>query len=356
MGRTDVRTEERVEGLAALRKRLAQGLVIPAHPLALTAERKLDERRQRALSRYYTAGGAGGLAVGVHTTQFAIRDRGVGLFRPVLELAAETAREADEHPVLVAGITSPTPDAVAQAETAAELGYDAGLLSLAALPDADDEELVRHCRAVAAVIPLFGFYLQPAAGGRVLSLEFWRGFVEIEDVVAIKVAPFNRYQTLDVVRAVLEAGREHEIALYTGNDDTILVDLLTEYRIDGRSASFVGGLLGQWAVGTRRAVRLLDDVKRWRSEEQIPLEATTLAVELTDTNAALFDAANGYAGCIAGIHEILRRQGLLAGRWCLDPDEDLSLGQLEEIDRVHAAYPHLHDDDFVAEHLDEWIR
>lgn len=351
-----MRTEERVEGLAALRTRLAQGLVIPAHPLALTAERKLDERRQRALSRYYTAAGAGGLAVGVHTTQFAIRDQGVGLFRPVLELAAETAREADEHPVLVAGITRPTPDAVAEAETAVELGYDAGLLSLAALPDADDEELVRHCRAVAAVIPLFGFYLQPAAGGRVLSLEFWRGFVQIEGVVAIKVAPFNRYRTLDVVRAVLEAGREHEIALYTGNDDTILVDLLTEYRIDGRAASFVGGLLGQWAVGTRRAVRLLDDVKRWRSEEQIPLEATTLAIELTETNAALFDAANGYAGCIAGVHEILRRQGLLAGRWCLDPDEDLSPGQLEEIDRVYAAYPHLHDSDFVSEHLDEWMR
>jgi dihydrodipicolinate synthase/N-acetylneuraminate lyase len=351
-----MRTEQRVEGLAALRRRLAQGLVIPAHPLALTSERRLDERRQRALSRYYVAAGAGGLAVGVHTTQFAIRDAGVGLYRPVLELAAETARQAGERPVLVAGITRLTPDAIAEAETAVELGYDAGLLSLAALPDADDEELVRHCRAVAAVIPLFGFYLQPAVGGRVLSLDFWREFVAIEDVVAIKVAPFNRYQTLDVVRAVLEAGREHEIALYTGNDDSILVDLLSDYRLDGRAASFAGGLLGQWAVGTRQAVRILDDVKRWRAEGRIPLEATALANQLTDTNAALFDAANGFAGCIAGIHEVLRRQGLVAGRWCLDPNEDLSPGQLEEIDRVYAAYPHLHDEDFVAEHLDEWLR
>jgi hypothetical protein len=342
--------------LAALRRRLARGLVIPAHPLALTEDRRLDERRQRGLTRYYLAANAGGLAVGVHTTQFAIRDPGIGLYRPVLELAAETAREAAERRVLVAGVSGLTPQAVAEAETAVELGYDTALLSLAAFADADDADLVRHCREVAAVIPLFGFYLQPAVGGRPLSLDFWREFVRIENVVAIKIAPFNRYQTLDAVRAVVEAGREDEIVLYTGNDDTILFDLLSEYRLDGRTVRFAGGLLGQWAVGTEKAVGLLEQVKRWRAERTIPLEATTLATEITDTNAALFDAANGFAGCIAGIHEILRRQGLLAGRWCLDRGEDLSPGQLSEIDRVYAAYPHLHDEDFILEHRDEWLR
>jgi dihydrodipicolinate synthase/N-acetylneuraminate lyase len=342
--------------LAALRGRLAQGLAIPAHPLALTASRRLDERRQRALTRYYLAANAGGLAVGVHTTQFAIHDAGVGLYRPVLELAAETSREARERPVLVAGISGLTRQAVAEAKTAVELGYDAGLVSLAALGDAEGDELAGHCREVAAVIPLFGFYLQLAVGGNRLGLDFWREFVRIENVVAIKIAPFNRYQTLDVVRAVVEAGRERDIALYTGNDDMIVYDLLSEYRLDGRTVRFAGGLLGQWAVGTQMAARLLDDVKRWRAERAIPLEATTLAGEITDANAAIFDAANGFAGSVAGIHEILRRQGLMAGRWCLDPNEDLSPGQLGEIDRVYAAYPHLLDEDFVAEHRDEWLR
>jgi Dihydrodipicolinate synthetase family len=342
--------------LAALRGRLAQGLVVPPHPLALTATRQLDERRQRALSRYYLAAGAGGLAVGVHTTQFAIHDPAVGLYRPVLELAAETAREAAERPVLVAGLSGPTSQAVAEAETAVEVGYDAGLLSLAALADAEDDELARHCRKVAGVIPLFGFYLQPAVGGKRLGLDFWCEFVQIENVVAIKIAPFNRYQTLDVVRAVVEAGREREIALYTGNDDMIVFDLLSEYRLNGRTIRFAGGLLGQWAVGTQKAVRLLADVKRWRAERAIPLEATTLAGEITDLNAAIFDPANAFAGSVAGIPEILRRQGLMAGRWCLDPNEDLSPGQLGEIDRVYSAYPHLHDEDFVAEHRDEWLR
>jgi dihydrodipicolinate synthase/N-acetylneuraminate lyase len=340
----------------SVRDRLARGLVIPAHPLALTPDRRLDELRQRALTRYYMAAGAGGLAVGVHTTQFAIRDPRVGLYRPVLELARETAGEAAERPVLVAGAVGRTTQAVAEAETAMELGYDAVLLGLGALADADDDELLAHCRAVAAVAPVFGFYLQPAAGGRVLGLDFWRRFAGIEEVVAIKIAPFDRYRTLDVVRAVLEAGREDEIALYTGNDDTIVADLLGEYRLNGRATRFAGGLLGQWAVGTRQAVALLEDAKRWRAQPHVPREALTLATEVTDTNAALFDAANGFAGCIAGIHEILRRQGLLAGRWCIDEREDLSPGQLAEIDRVHAAYPHLHDDEFVAEHLDAWLR
>lgn len=292
----------------------------------------------------------------MHTTQFAIHDPDVGLYRPVLELAAETSREAPERPVLVAGICGATREAVAEAEAAVGLGYEAGLLSLAALADAGDDELVRHCEDVAAVIPLFGFYLQPAVGGRQLRLDFWREFVWIENVVAIKIAPFSRYQTLDVVRAVVEAGRERDVTLYTGNDDSIVFDLLSEYRLEGGAVRFAGGLLGQWAVGTQKAARLLDDVKRWRVERAIPLEATTLANEITDTNAALFDAANGFAGSIAGIHEILRRQGLMAGRWCLDPREELSPGQLREIDRVYSAYPHLHDEDFVAEHRDEWLR
>jgi len=320
---------------------LRKGVVIPAHPLALTAERRLDERRQRALTRYYRDAGAGGIAVGVHTTQFAIRQ--AGLYRTVLELAAA------EAPALlqVAGICGATPQAAAEARTARELGYDLGLLSLAALPRATDVELLEHCRAVAAEIPLFGFYLQTAVGGRSLSYEFWRAFCEIEAVAAIKVAPFDRYRTLDVVRAVRDSGRA-EIALYTGNDDHIVPDLLTDFR---------GGLLGQWAVWTRRAVDLLERIQRCRAaggEGAAELLAESAA--LTDANAALFDARHGFRGSIPGLHEILRRQGLLAGRWCLDPAEDLSPGQAAEIDRVTAAYPQLADDQFVKTNLDRWLR
>jgi hypothetical protein len=336
------------------------GLVIPAHPLALTAERKLDERRQRALTRYYCAAGAGGIAVGVHTTQFAIREPGIGLFKPVLELAAQTVRESGAPPLLISGVCGLTQQAVSEAALARGLGYDAGLLSLAALRNADDDTLIAHCRAVAEVIPVFGFYLQPAVGGRVLSRGFWRRFAEIENVVGIKMAPFNRYQTLDVIRAVAESGRANEIALYTGNDDNILFDLISTYRmpVGGEvvEAKIVGGLLGQWAVGTRAACGLMEDVKKWRIAGTVPTETLTLAGQITDTNAALFDVDHGFAGCIAGIHEVLRRQGLMAGRWCLDPDEDLSPGQMAEIDRVYAAYPHLHDAVFIQEHLDEWLR
>jgi hypothetical protein len=346
--------------ISTLRKRLFEGLVIPAHPLALTSERKLDERRQRALTRYYFAAGAGGIAVGVHTTQFAIREPAHGLLRPVLELAAQTARESAEAPLLISGICGLTEQAVKEASLARGLGYDAGLLSLAALRDADDDALIDHCRAVAEVIPLFGFYLQPAVGGRVLSREFWRRFAEIENVVGIKMAPFNRYQTLDVVRAVVESGRANDIALYTGNDDNILFDLVSTYRLPGGGemveAKIVGGLLGQWAVGTRAACRLMEDVKQWRKSGSVSTEALTLAGQITDTNVALFDVDHGFAGCIAGIHEVLRRQGLLEGRWCLDPEEELSPGQMEEIARVYAAYSHLHDDAFIREHLDEWMR
>jgi dihydrodipicolinate synthase/N-acetylneuraminate lyase len=325
------------------RERLREGVVIPAHPLALTAERKLDERRQRALTRYYLAAGAGGVAVGVHTTQFEIRDH--GLLAPVLELAMEELRRAES--IRIAGIAGKTAPAVKEAELAARLGYHAGLLSLGAMAAASVPELLEHARAVASVIPLFGFYLQPAVGGRVLPYEFWRAFAEIENVVAIKIAPFNRYQTIDVIRAVAESGKE--IALYTGNDDNILLDLLTPYRFGETTLRIVGGLLGHWAVWTRRAVELL--------EQRCNLnDSLTLAIEITDSNAAFFDAANGFRGCIAGIHEVLRRQGLLAGRWCLNPREELSPGQMEEIDRVYRAYPHLNDDDFVRLHIDEWMK
>lgn len=340
----------------AVRARLREGLVIPAHPLALTAARTLDEQRQRALTRYYLAAGVGGLAVGVHTTQFAIRAPSVDLYRPVLGLAAETTRENGTAPVLVAGVVGETEQAVAEAGTAVELGYDAALLGLGALGSSGDDELVAHCRTVAEIIPVFGFYLQPAAGGRPLGYSFWRRFAEIENVVAIKIAPFDRYRTIDAVRGVADAGRSGEIALYTGNDDAIVFDLLSEYRFDGRSASFVGGLLGQWAVGTKRAVELLEETKGWRLSGGIPTEAVVRANEITDTNAALFDVANAFRGCIAGIHQVLQEQGLMRGRWCLDPGEDLSPGQAEEIERVRHLYPHLHDDEFVAEHLDEWLR
>ena len=332
------------------REKLRRGVVIPAHPLALDAHRKLDERRQRALTRYYLAAGAGGVAVGVHTTQFEIRDPHVSLYHPVLALAMEELRSTDA--IRVAGIVGPTSQAVKEAELAARCGYHAGLLSVAALRNAGVPELIEHVRAVASVIPVFGFYLQPAVGGRVLPYEFWRKFVEIENVVAIKMAPFNRYQTLDVVRAVAESGRAGDIALYTGNDDTIVADLLTPFRFGKQTVRIAGGLLGHWAVWTRRAVELLDRVHK---EPQWP-GWLTLAAEVTDSNAAFFDTANQFAGCIAGLHEVLRRQGLLAGRWCLNPAEDLSPGQMEEIDRVYAAYPHLNDDDFVRRNLDEWLR
>jgi dihydrodipicolinate synthase/N-acetylneuraminate lyase len=332
---------------------LRRGVVLPALPLALTAQRRLDERRQRALCRYYLAAGAGGLAVGVHTTQFAIREPRHGLFRPVLALAAEETTRHETAtgtaPVRIAGVCGVTAQAVAEAALARELGYHAGLLSLAALPEADDDALLAHCRAVADVFPLFGFYLQTAVGGRVLPFRFWRRFVEIERVVAVKIAPFNRYQTLDVVRAVAEAGRD-DVALYTGNDDHIVLDLLTPFP-----RRIVGGLLGQWAVWTRRAVELLEACHAAVALGEVPLDLLRQAAQLTDANAAVFDAAHGFAGCIAGIHEVLQRQGLLEGTWCLDPHETLSPGQAEEIDRVCRAYPHLTDDAFVARHREEWL-
>ena len=405
-----------------LRARLGSGLVIPACPLALNARRKLDERRQRALFRYYLAAGAGGLAVGVHTTQFAIREPKIGLFKPVLELAADELRSSGRKElqsakseirnpksatrqnlsskppaegirpangrtqfpsregsgvgssisaaggthqtsvntiIRIAGICGNTKHALAEAALARELGYHAGLLSLGALQDAGNDELLAHCRTVAKIIPLIGFYLQPAAGGRVLPFAFWRCFAEIDNVVAIKIAPFNRYQTIEVIRAIAEAGRQ-DIALYTGNDDNIVIDLLTPFgfNIDGKIVErrIVGGLLGHWAVWTKTAVELHADCRRTvMAGQSVPRELMQRAVEVTDTNAAFFDAAHQYAGCIPGIHEVLRRQGLLDGIWCLDPKETLGPGQVEEIERVYRAYPHLNDDGFVAGHRDEWL-
>ncbi len=328
---------------------LLRGAVIPAHPLALTAERKLDERRQRALTRYYLAAGAGGIAVGVHTTQFEIRDPRIGLYRPVLELAMEELR--GRNAIAVAGVVGQTSQAVEEATFAARCGYHAGLLGLGAMRAAGTAELLDHVRAIAGIIPVFGFYLQPAVGGRILPYEFWRGFAEIENVVAIKIAPFNRYQTLDVVRAVAESGRAGSIALYTGNDDTIVTDLLTPFHFGGGTVRIVGGLLGHWAVWTQRAVGMLQSIHAGSLAD--PLR---LAAEVTDANAAFFDPANGFRGSIAGIHEVLRRQGLLSGRWCLNPDEDLSPGQSAEIDRVCRSYPQLNDDSFVQAHLDDWLR
>jgi hypothetical protein len=370
-----------------VRTKLREGIAIPAHPLALESNRKLDERRQRALTRYYHAAGAGGIAVGVHTTQFAIREPQHALLEPVLRMAAETISRCDcregTQTVLVAGICGRTVQAVAEAALARECGFHAGLLSLAAFKNDPDEQIITHCEIVARDIPLFGFYLQPAVGGRVLSRSFWRRFAEIPNVVAIKIAPFNRYQTLDVVRAIAEAGRTDGVGLYTGNDDNIVVDLLTEFRVPEANtetvippfsgtlskhephieireapatcARIVGGLLGHWACWTKQAVEMLDEIKRVRHRNRIPADMLTLAAQITDCNAALFDAANSFSGCIPGIHEVLRRQGLLEGIWCLDPSETLSPHQAAEIDRVGRDYPHLTDDEFVREHLDEWL-
>lgn len=343
---------------------LQRGIVIPACPLALTAQRKLDDRRQRALIRYYLDAGVGGLAVGVHTSQFAIRDASHGLFRPVLRLVADEINRAERlirAPIVrIAGVCGTTDQALAEAAFIRECDYHAALLSLGALMISTTDELLAHCRAVAEVIPIIGFYLQPAAGGRLLPYSFWRQLAEIDNVVAIKIAPFNRYQTLDVLRAVAESGRG-DLALYTGNDDHIVLDLISPFRFQVGSRQverrIVGGLLGQWAVWTRKAVELLAECQRLStSRSPVPVEMLNLANEITDANGVIFDVANNFAGCIPGIHEILRRQGLLDGVWCLDPDEKLSPGQGEAIDRIYRAYPHLNDDAFVRANLDRWLQ
>ncbi|MCY3828624.1 MAG: dihydrodipicolinate synthase family protein [Rhodospirillaceae bacterium] len=338
--------------------RFRNGTAIPAHPLALTAARTLDETRQRALSRYYIDAGAGGLAVGVHTTQFAIRE--AGLYEPVLRLAAETAADRADGPLfLIAGVAGRTGQAVAEAQVAAGLGYHAVLLSLAAFRGASEDELIAHCRRIGEEMPVVGFYLQPAVGGVPLPFSFWRRFAELDAVVGIKIAPFDRYGTLDVVRGVAEAGAEDRIALYTGNDDNILLDLLTAWRLkrgDGTvDLRIAGGLLGHWSVWVKSVVTLLDRVHAAVAADRVDRDLLALAGQITDCNAAFFDVANDFRGCIAGMHEVLRRQGLLEGIWCLDPDESLSPGQAAEIDRVCRAYPHLNDDSFVAENLERWL-
>jgi dihydrodipicolinate synthase/N-acetylneuraminate lyase len=341
-----------------IRQLIADGIVIPAHPLALTSERKLDARRQRALTRYYIDAGAGGLAIGVHTTQFAIRD--VGLYEPVLRNAAETAKAWTDRPlVLVGGLAGWSEQAVSEARLAVSLGYHAGLLSLGAMREASTKDIVEHCRTVAKEIPLIGFYLQPAVGGRELGVDFWTAFAAIDNVIAIKVAPFNRYRTLDVFKGVVAAGAAERIALYTGNDDHIVLDLSVPFDIrhQGRThrLEFRGGLLGQWSVWTKSAVELFERCRAAKDEGRIDQDLLALDARVTDCNAALFDVANNFHGCIAGCHEVLRRQGLLEGIWCLDPQEGLSPGQAQEIDRVLSEHADLSDDAFVAANLQRWL-
>jgi hypothetical protein len=337
---------------------LARGCVIPAHPLALDAARRLDARRQRALSRYYLDAGAGGLAVGVHTTQFAIRE--AGLYEPVLELAARTAAQWARRPVvLVAGLAGRTTQAVREAQTARGLGYHAGMVSLAAMKGASIDELIAHCAALAQVLPLVGFYLQPAVGGIELPVQFWRRLAELQNVAAIKIAPFNRYRTLDVVRGVVAAGAEERITLYTGNDDHIVLDLLVPFDVK-RGGQTVrvrirGGLLGHWSVWVRSAVEQLERIHAAVQTGRVDADLLALDSRVTDCNAAFFDVANGFAGCIAGCHEVLRRQGLLEGAWCLDPHEGLSPGQADEIDRVCREHADLADDEFVRSNLERWL-
>jgi dihydrodipicolinate synthase/N-acetylneuraminate lyase len=344
---------------SAIHEVLQEGTVIPAHPLALHNTLKLDERRQRLLTQYYIACGVGGLAVGVHTTQFEIRKPGIDLYEPVLSITAEEIqRSTSKRPLIkVAGVVGPTAQATKEAELARHYGYDLGLVSMGGLKEYSEQQLIEHTRAVASIIPVFGFYLQPAVGGRLLSYRFWREFVEIPNVYAIKVAAFNRYQTLDVVRAVCDSESRDRIALYTGNDDNIVADLVTPYRFttNGKivEKTFVGGLLGHWAVWTKAAVDLLNEIKLKTKENQAVQKFLSEGIKITDMNAAIFDASNSFHGCIPGIHEVLRRQGLLAGRWCLNPDEQLSPGQLEEIDRVIQSYPEYTDDEFVKAFLEK---
>jgi dihydrodipicolinate synthase/N-acetylneuraminate lyase len=336
----------------------SRGLAIPAHLLALDEQRRFDERRQRALTRYYLDAGAGGLAVGVHSTQFAIRE--AGLYETVLACAAQTAAAWTDRPlVMIAGVIGRTAQAVAEARLAAGLGYHAGLLSLAAWHGASEDELIAHCNAVAAEIPLIGFYLQPAVGGIVLSSAFWQRFAAIGNVAGIKIAPFNRYRTLDVIRGVVAAGAEERVTLYTGNDDHIVLDLVTPFAVKRGGENVLvrirGGLLGHWSVWTRSAVQLLERAHQAAARSAVDADLLALDARVTDCNAAFFDVANDFRGCIAGCHEVLRRQGLFEGIWCLDPHETLSPGQTELIDRVLREHGDLSDDDFVAANLERWL-
>lgn len=344
-----------------VKKHLLEGTVIPAHPLALTEDRQLDEASQRALTRYYIEAGAGGIAVGVHTTQFEIRDPQFNLYEKILSLAMEEMKSAGvpNSFIKIGGISGPLQQAVSEATFLKDLGYDLGLLSMGGLQEATEEELLNRTRKVAEVIPVIGFYLQPAVGGRILTFDFWKELAEIPNVHAIKAAPFNRYQTFDVIRAVCHSSRNEEIAIYTGNDDNIINDLLTTYRIDiaGKKVEkqIVGGLLGHWSVWTKTTVDIFHKVKESMKHNVVPHELLTLGQEITDANAAFFDPNNHFKGSIAGINEVLTRQGILKGNWCLLDKEKLSPNQSDEIDRVYAAYPHLNDDEFVKSNLEKWF-
>ena len=346
------------------RKKLLTGTVIPAMPLALNKLRRLDERRQRALVRYYIDSGAGGIAVGVHTTQFEIRSPKFRLLEPVLSLVSEEidsyGSKTGAQIIKISGVCGRTPQALEETFLAEKLGFHAVLLSLSAMSEASNRQLIDHCRSVSRIMPVFGFYLQPSVGGRDLTYAFWREFAEIENVAGIKIAPFNRYKTLDVVRAVADSGREKEIALYTGNDDNIVADLLTEYPVpvkdEIKKIQIAGGLLGHWSVWTKKAVELLREIHACKNT-RLPVYSELLSrgQQITDANAAFFDSTNNFKGCIAGINQVLKMQGLLEGIWCLDPNEALSKGQLEEIKRVHTCYPHLNDDEFVRKNLQRWL-
>jgi dihydrodipicolinate synthase/N-acetylneuraminate lyase len=344
-------------------KAFRDGMVIPAYPLVLNEDRKLDEKGQRTLTRYYLDAGVGGLAVAVHTTQFAIRDPEIALFEPVLRIASEEMdayEKKTERPIFkVAGACGPVEQAVAEAELAKELGYQAVLLSPGGLSHLSEEELITRTKEVAKVLPVIGFYLQPSVGGRIFSYDYWQRVCDIENLNGIKVASFDRYTTLDVVRAATFSDRRKDISLYTGNDDNIVIDLLTTYEFeqDGekRQNGFVGGLLGHWAVWTQKVVELFKEIREAAGKPSIPAELLTLAAQVTDANSAFFDTANDFKGCIAGIHEVLRRQGLMKGIWCIDENETLSPGQAEEIDRVYRMYPHLNDDVFVKANMKNWL-
>lgn len=347
-----------------LMQKFREGMVIPALPLALNPDRSFDERHEKAILRYYIDAGVGGIAVGVHSTQFEIRDPEVNLFEKVLTLASNEidkySKKQNRSILKIAGVVGKVDQAIKEAEFAASQGYHAVLLSLSAYADGTIDEMVEHSAKIAEIIPIIGFYLQPSVGGRILPYEFWRRFAEIENVLAIKMAPFNRYQTFDVVRAVAEAEKEDKIVLYTGNDDNIVVDLLTPFKIQTshgeKELRIIGGLLGHWGMWTKKCVELMEHIKKIRNNDTISTDMLSLATEVTDCNAAFFDTANEFKGCIPGIHEILRRQGLLKGTWCLNPNEVLSVGQSEEIDRVYNSYPHLNDDEFVKANIEKWLK
>lgn len=341
---------------------LHNGTVIPAIPLVLNEDRKFNEKGQRTLIRYYLHCGVGGLAIGVHTTQFEIRKPEIGLFEPLLRLAAEEIDAFEKNTgktiVRIAGACGPVAQASVESKIAKGLGYDAVLLSPGGLNHLSEKQMIERTEHVAAIMPVIGFYLQIAVGGRRFSSEYWKAVADIDNVVAFKAAPFDRYMTLDLVRGCAFSDRSDKVALYTGNDDNIVIDLLTKYEfnINGKLVrkQFVGGLLGHWSVWTHNVVDMFELIKSHKDNPTIPSYLLTLASQVTDCNGAFFDVNNNFKGCIAGVHEVLRRQGLMDGIWCLNPDETLSKGQMEEIDRVYRTYTHLNDDEFIRKNIADW--